>query len=105
MGNAVRTRLAGTKQPEIQKNVRTYGGPGLCAYQMVREPENEYDPNAIRVALFGQFTIGYIPKALAVDLAEQMDGGKQLEAEFVRLNIAPGEETIGITVDVVEVAV
>ena len=100
-----RTKLSGTSQPEIQQNVRTYGGPGLCAYQMIREPDNPYDPNAIRVALFGHFTIGYIPKDLAVDLAQEMDLGRELEAEFVCLNTAPGKDTVGITVDVVEVVV
>lgn len=97
------TRLAGTLQPEFQENVKRYGGPGLCGYAMVREPGNPHDPNAIRVALFGHFGMGYIPKVLAAKLAPLMDGGSRFVAEFVRLNEAAGYETVGITVKVVEV--
>ena len=97
-------RLAGTSQPDIQQNVNTYGGPGVGNYQLVREPENIHDQNAIKVALAGHWVIGYIPAPIAVELAPQMDGGRIFEAEFVQLNRAPGHDTVGITVRIVEVA-
>ena len=96
-------RLTGTSQPDIQHNVKTYGGPDIGNYQMVREPDNPKDHNAIRVALAGHFTIGYIPKAIASGLAPKMDSGRHFEAEFVRLNVAQGHDTVGITIRVVEV--
>ena len=48
-----------------------------------REPDNLHDPNAIRVALFGEFFMGYIPKDVAVTLAPLMDAGSEFDAEFI----------------------
>jgi HIRAN domain len=41
-----------------------------------REPSNAYDPNAIKVIdpLTGQH-LGYVAKEVAIDIAQEMDGG------------------------------
>lgn len=46
---------------------------------LVREPENEFDPNAVAVVApneeFGPHIIGHIPRHLAARLAPEMDAG------------------------------
>lgn len=46
----------------------------LC--QLVREPNNEHDENAIRVDVNGS-TIGHIPRLIAIVLAPKIDGGEK----------------------------
>lgn len=49
-----------------------------------REPENEYDPNAIAVQREG-LTLGYINKGLAKRLAKRLDSGEEIHAVALRL--------------------
>ncbi|MBI9085263.1 MAG: HIRAN domain-containing protein [Desulfobacterales bacterium] len=100
--NPITTRLAGVTHGDAQANIKKYGGPGIGHYDLIREPANPHDSNAIRVALFGKIFMGYIPAPLAATLAPLMDQGRKLVAEFVRKNSAPGQETIGMTVQIVE---
>ena len=94
------TKLAGTSQLQLQENVKRYGGTGLPPYELVREPGNPYDPNAIKVSLFGHFDLGYIPRQLALHLAPLLDEGEDLVAEFIHLNTSPYYEQVGITVKI-----
>ena len=96
----ITTKLAGTSQPQLQENVKTYGGAGLSPYELVREPDNQYDPNAIKVALFGHFVLGYIPRQLALHLAPLLDEGEDLVAEFIHPNTSQYHEQVGITVKI-----
>ena len=98
----ITTRLAGVTHGDAQANIKKYGGPGIGHYDLVREPNNPHDPNAIRVALFGQIFMGYIPAKTAAMLAPLMDQRRELVAEFVRINSAPGQEIIGMTVRIEE---
>lgn len=41
---------------------------------LVREPENPYDPNAIKVFTNGRF-IGHLPRAIAARMAPEIDAG------------------------------
>ena len=52
---------------------------------LIREPENPYDNNAIRVEWNGE-KLGYIPKKENAKLAEQMDLGIDLNARISKLN-------------------
>ncbi|MBQ4479137.1 MAG: HIRAN domain-containing protein [Victivallales bacterium] len=64
---AIELKVAGVTfegRQEILKGMM--GAPRLA--RLVREPDNKYDPNAIAVVANGQ-KIGYIPKAIAGDLA------------------------------------
>ena len=99
MKNSI-TKLTGTSQPQLQENVKTYGGPDLPPYELIREPENPHDPNAIKVALFGHFDLGYIPRQQALHLAPLLDEGEDLVAEFIMLNKSPYYEQVGITVKI-----
>lgn len=58
-----------------------------------REPDNRYDPNAIQVFAgsdtdYGlvQVHIGYIPKAVAAQLAPRMDTGEAVRVTKVTIN-------------------
>ena len=54
------------------------------ALQLVREPENSYDPNAVRVEWRGE-KLGYVPRADNAALARFMDRGSKAEARITRL--------------------
>jgi hypothetical protein len=68
---------------------------------LVREPANPYDPNAIQVRIGGR-QVGYVPKALAANLAPRMDRGET--AQITSLRIVQGGDagrvTFGARLDV-----
>lgn len=97
------TRLSGVTFGDAQENIKRYGMPGLIDYDLIREPDNPNDPNAIRVVIFGNDFMGYIPKRIARDIAPMMVNGRIFVAEFYRLNKSPAHKTLGLTVRIVEV--
>ena len=97
------TKLSGVIFGDAQENITKYGVPDLIDYDLIREPDNPSDPNAIKVTIFGDTFLGYVPKHIARDIAPMMDSGRVFIAEFYRLNKSPAYETIGLTVRVVEV--
>jgi len=48
------------------------GGEHKCDAILVREPDNQYDPNAVAVFIEGH-KVGYIPRLDAEDMAESLD--------------------------------
>ena len=52
--------------------------------ELVREPENRHDPNAVRVDWRG-VTLGYVPRRDNASVARQMDRGTALEARLATL--------------------
>ena len=54
---------------------------------LIREPDNPYDPKAVRVEWRGS-QIGYAPKADNYDLARLMDRGLKVEARILQLQRA-----------------
>lgn len=52
--------------------------------QLIREPDNSYDPNAVRVEWQGH-KLGYVPRADNQALARFMDRGSKAEARITRL--------------------
>jgi HIRAN domain len=54
------------------------------ALTLIREPDNPFDANAVRVEWQGQ-KIGYVPRRDNADVARFMDRGQQLEARIARL--------------------
>jgi hypothetical protein len=70
------------RKRDIKKYVSRYS-----KFELEREPDNEYDPNAIKVLLpvrQGQFKLelGYIPKEMAARIAPEMDSGRKFSANF-----------------------
>ena len=51
---------------------------------LVREPENPYDMNAVRVDWNGH-PLGYVPRAENAAVARQMDRGNKLQARITKL--------------------
>jgi hypothetical protein len=95
-------RLSGVSFNNAQDNIKTFAKPEIRWFAMVREPENPHDPNAIRVALFGEFFLGYIPKDVAAHLAPLMDAGRVFDAEYVYVAKHPFHNMVGLSVKIVE---
>lgn len=55
--------------------------------QLVREPRNPHDANAVRIEWRGEM-LGYIPRRENADVARQMDLGAPVKARVVRLTEA-----------------
>lgn len=95
-------KLAGVSFDGAQENIRQWGCRDIGTYAMVRDLDNPHDKNAIKVALFGHYFMGYVPRYLARTLAPMMDAGRTFIAEFVARNEAPGQPLIGLTIRIVE---
>jgi hypothetical protein len=52
--------------------------------QLIREPDNRHDPNAIRVEWKGH-KLGYVPRHENQAVAQEMDRGAHLEASISKL--------------------
>lgn len=52
--------------------------------QLVREPENPADENAVGVWWRNSYRIGHLPRAVAADVAAGMDAGESLRAYLTR---------------------
>ena len=57
------------------------------ALTLVREPDNAYDANAVRVEWNGN-RLGYIPRRENADVARQMDRGAAVKARILKLTQA-----------------
>lgn len=71
--NSFYTRVVGVTFGNAQQVL-----PNLCAgmdLQFIREPDNQYDRNAIRVECCGS-TLGHIKADIAAQLAPKIDSGK-----------------------------
>ncbi len=97
------TKLTGVTFEDAQENINEYGIHGLIDYDLIREPDNQHDPNAIRVVIFGNRFMGYVPKQIAGRLAPMMDNGRNFVAEFYRLNKSPAHKNVGLTVRIIEI--
>ena len=95
-------KLNGVIFEDAQENIKKWGCNDIRTYALVREPDNPHDPNAVRVALFGQYYMGYIPKEISAELAPFMDAGRYFYAEFVQRNESPYREIVGMTIKIVE---
>jgi len=95
-------RLAGVTFGNCQENIHLHGGPAITVYDVTREPDNVFDPNAISVDI-GPFKFGYLPKHLAQRLAPSMDGGQKFRAELVSINRSPFHDQVGMTVKIAKI--
>ena len=80
-----RMKVAGTFLKNRRQAIEKYVHYG-SSFLLQREPDNEYDDNAIKVLLKtsngGTLDIGYIPAKHAIDLAPAMDAGNKFDAKF-----------------------
>lgn len=94
-------KLSAVTFRDAQENIKLFGCRDVGSFAMVREPQNAYDSNAIRVELGGKY-LGYIPKRTARYLAPLMDAGKTFYTKFVHRNESPFHDTVGLTIEIVE---
>ncbi|MCI9008690.1 MAG: hypothetical protein HFI13_11355 [Lachnospiraceae bacterium] len=64
--------------------------PEDLSVTLEREPDNRYDPNAIRIVVHihsirRRTVIGYVPKGLARELAKVIDMGIQVKASLMQI--------------------
>ena len=64
----ITVKLAGVTYGKAQTNIKTFGNEHIRWFALVREYNNPHDANAIRVALSGEYFMGYIPKETAAHL-------------------------------------
>ena len=101
----ITVKLVGVTFGKAQTNIKKFGNEHIRWFACVRERNNPHDANAIRVALFGEYFMGYIPKETAAQLAPMMDTGGEFDAEFVCINKHPRHDIVGLTVKIVEVSI
>ena len=102
----ITTKLAGVLVNGAQKNIREWEqkrceslfGEGVT---LIRESENAFDPNAIKVEADGNY-VGYIPRGIAKDLATRMDSGSHFIVSRSWLNKSDFHEPVGFTVEITE---
>jgi HIRAN domain len=96
-------RLAGVTRgdEDRQRNIKMFGSRDIGSFALVREPDNSFDPNAIRVQV-GEYLLGYVPRGHAAELAPLMDSGRRFIAIFVCRNEHPLHKTVGLTVRIEE---
>ena len=95
-------KVAGVTHGLSQEAIRDLVlGSGVQDFDLVREPTNEYDQNAVRVSCM-TVPLGHVPKEIAGQVAQAMDAGATLTARLVRVNRHPGHSTMGLTIDIVD---
>jgi HIRAN domain-containing protein len=83
----MRTRIVGVIEGNRQKHISNLkGGDEL---RLVREPDNDYNPNAIKV-MDGTKHLGYLKIELSEKLASRMDGGRWVLVAHV-LDVTGGD--------------
>ncbi len=73
-------------------------GPMLAA-TLEREPQNQFDSNAIKVVVDGKH-IGYVPKYLAAKLAPRMDAGEAYAVTSVEIGGGSDGYSYGVTITI-----
>ena len=95
------TKLTGVTIGDAQENIKKLGCKDILTYELLREPDNLHDPNAIRVVI-GPYYMGYIPRGVSKKLAPLMDAGQRFIAENYQRNESPIHDTVGLTVRIIE---
>ena len=75
-------------QPQVAGPAMAAAGAELRGgdrLDLVREPDNPYDPNAVRVDWQG-WKLGYLPRRENLAVARRLDRGEAVEARISRLS-------------------
>ena len=102
--------VMGTHLPERQQTLRRMRLPVGQRVFYIREPNNAFDTNAVKVmthapkflGLFGSgfAFLGYVPKEMAVRMAHRMDRGVQFDGAIERVWYADYQPDVEIKVRV-----
>ena len=77
--------VAGISRTENRDDADSFVYANRKALRLEREPDNPRDPKAIQVlgvSATSSYTLGYIPKAIASELAPLMDAGHDIRARL-----------------------
>jgi single-stranded-DNA-specific exonuclease len=66
------------------------------ALELVRQPENPFDPNAVAVH-FGRLQLGFVKKAIAARIAPNLDAGERYRAEIKHIT-GGGTRSAGVNI-------
>jgi len=88
------TKLAGVSFEGRQDTIA--GLQAGSELTLVRQPENEHDPNAIAVR-YGHLHIGFIKRGIATHLAPRIDAGARYRARITTIT-GGGERHLGVNV-------
>lgn len=100
--NRIIVKLVGVTFYDAQKTIKGMRQLKSVKLEMIREPENPFDSNAIRVETEGHY-LGYIPKWEAGILADKIDAGFKFDISVIRKNESQYHRTVGLTVEIIEV--
>lgn len=101
----LRTRVVGTHVENRLEKIKKYV-TRTSRFILIREPDNIYDPNAIKVVLpvrkdQAHLELGYISAKYAAELAPMIDEGMDAEAKFCSMLVNPkSAETFGLIITV-----
>ena len=95
-------KVKGVTFKNAQRNIRTFASGDFERFDLVREPDNFFDSNAIRVTVATVVFLGYVPREVAKELAPLMDEGRKFMAFFVSRNEHPVYGIVGLTVRIEE---
>lgn len=101
---AIETKLRGVQFEDCQDNIKCFANPeelGIDEYDLIREPNNPHDENAVWVGI-GKIKMGYLPRTLARKIAPLLKEGQNLVALFVSQNMSPHHDTVGLTIRIAE---
>ena len=81
----IKFKIAGAKHNNRIKNYKY--AHWQSRFVLEREPDNKFDPNAIKVKLLVKkgtvaLNLGYVPAKYAVDLAPMIDTGQKFDVKF-----------------------
>jgi hypothetical protein len=89
--------VAGAAQHHADVLATDDAAPGR-PLRLRRDPDNPHDPNAIAVHAQGGGQLGWVPRAIAEDLAPQLDAGTPFSAVVLREQRAsPRDPRTGVT--------
>lgn len=97
------TKVAGVTYGNAQQTIKGLAFERLGKLELLRQPYNRHDRNAIRVNHQDRY-LGFVPQKLAKELAPRMDLGGIYEIRSIRKNVSPQHEIVGLTIEIIEVA-
>ena len=104
-----RIKLAGVSfdvgEHSTQQNIEVLTLGDFEPANLVSEPENPYDPDAIRVVWKEEFHLGYIPKTYNAYLSKLMSSGRRFQAHNLKRNKHSYHKTMGVSVELKEVTI
>ena len=88
---------------KTQHNIDVVTRCNSVPMELVREPGNSHDTNAIRVVAWKMFHLGYIPAHYNKQLSILMDGGEKFEVINHQRHQHSHHKTLGISIELKEI--